>query len=301
MERRQLEYFLAIVDHGGFNAASNALHLAQPSLSHSIKLLERELGAELFHRMPRGVQLTAAGEALIDSARRALRDMEIARSSVHAVAGMASGRLDLVSLPALALDPLARVIGAFRASYPGIQVRLLQPEEGAEVRKAIRTGAGELGLTATSPKPHEDLASHLVGNQELVVTFPPGTTRPPDRKVDMAELLGLELVAGLPGTQVRDMLEAAASKRGIEAPVVVEVGHRESALHMVMAGAGCAVLPRPLARLATLEGCAVASMEPALEREIHLLHRPGPLSPAARTFLEMLVNPQTAALSDSGT
>ncbi|MGH3631406.1 MAG: LysR family transcriptional regulator, partial [Sciscionella sp.] len=74
MERRQLEYFLAVVDHGGFTAAATELHVAQPSLSHSIKTLERELGAELFHRLPRGVRLTSAGEALVAHARRVLRD-----------------------------------------------------------------------------------------------------------------------------------------------------------------------------------------------------------------------------------
>ncbi|MQA07897.1 MAG: LysR family transcriptional regulator [Pseudonocardiaceae bacterium] len=81
MEHRQLEYFLSVVDHGGCTAATQTLHVAQPSLSHSIKVLEHELGADLFHRPPRGVRLTAAGEALIASARRTLREMETARAS----------------------------------------------------------------------------------------------------------------------------------------------------------------------------------------------------------------------------
>ncbi len=51
MERRQLEYFLAVVEHGGFTAAATALHVAQPSLSHAIRSLEREFGGRLFHRV----------------------------------------------------------------------------------------------------------------------------------------------------------------------------------------------------------------------------------------------------------
>jgi len=61
MERRQLEYFLAVIDHGGFTSAATALHVSQPALSAAVKSLEKDLGALLFHRLPRGVRLTAAG------------------------------------------------------------------------------------------------------------------------------------------------------------------------------------------------------------------------------------------------
>ncbi|MGH3519492.1 MAG: LysR family transcriptional regulator [Haloechinothrix sp.] len=289
MERRQLEYFLAVVDHGGFTAAANALHVAQPSLSHSIKVLERELGAELFHRLPRGVRVTAAGEALIDSARRTLRDMETARAAVREVAGLMAGRLDLVSLPTLALDPLAEVIGRFRRDYPGVQVRLAQSELGEEVREAVRTGAAELGLADASTRRFEDLDSVRIGSQELVVTLPPGTEPPAGGKMSIDELLTRDLVTGFAGTLVRDLLGNEAERRGTELKVVVEVGHRESALHLVVAGAGCAVLPRPLARVAALEGAVLASVDPILERQIHLVRRPGTLSPAARAFQDVLL------------
>ncbi|MGW0846059.1 SUMF1/EgtB/PvdO family nonheme iron enzyme [Streptomyces sp. NPDC002787] len=78
MERRQLEYFIAVVEHGGFTAAAMALHVAQPSLSHAIRSLERECGGRLFHRLPHGVALTAAGEALVRPARQVLRDLSTA-------------------------------------------------------------------------------------------------------------------------------------------------------------------------------------------------------------------------------
>lgn len=107
MERRQLEYFLAVIDAGGFTAAAAAQHVSQPGLSHAIKTLERELGAALFHRLPRGARLTAAGEVLAESARRIVRETEIARARVADVAGVVIGRLDLVALPGLLVAPLA--------------------------------------------------------------------------------------------------------------------------------------------------------------------------------------------------
>ncbi|TDD05173.1 LysR family transcriptional regulator [Saccharopolyspora terrae] len=290
MERRQLEYFLAVVDHGGFTAAAAALHVAQPSLSHSIKVLERELGAELFHRLPRSVQLTSAGAALIDSARRALRELEIGRAAVRDVTGLMAGRLDLVTLPTLALDPLAEVIGRFRARHPQVRVRLKQWEFGEGVHAAVRSGEAELGLADAMPHPADDLESALVGEQELVVALPPGSALPPEGRMTVEDLLTRDVVTGFEGTLVRDLLRAEAGRRGVELNVVVEVGHRESALHLVVAGAGCAVLPQPLASLAELKGAVLCSMEPPLNRRINVFQRPGRLSPAAQEFQRMLLH-----------
>ncbi|GAA5114151.1 LysR family transcriptional regulator [Pseudonocardia adelaidensis] len=71
MDLRQLEYFLAVVEHGGVHRAA-ALHVAQPSLSQSLRRLERDLQADLFHRVGRGLVLAPAGEALIGPARQML-------------------------------------------------------------------------------------------------------------------------------------------------------------------------------------------------------------------------------------
>ncbi|MFD0656241.1 LysR family transcriptional regulator [Thermocatellispora tengchongensis] len=84
---RQLEYFLAVVDHGGFNRAAKALYIAQPSLSQAIRNLEKELAGPLFHRIGRRVVLTDAGHALIEPARQVIRSVEVAQASVASVRG----------------------------------------------------------------------------------------------------------------------------------------------------------------------------------------------------------------------
>ena len=72
--------------------------MAQPSLSQTVRSLETELGVELFHRTGRRVVLTAAGEALLEPARRALRDAETAREAAVAVAGLVAGHVDVVDV-----------------------------------------------------------------------------------------------------------------------------------------------------------------------------------------------------------
>ena len=86
MDTRRLRYFVAVVDHGGFTAAAKATYVSQPALSLAVKELEADLGAALFDRIGRRVQLTAAGTALLGPARQVLRDIETGRAAVSAVA-----------------------------------------------------------------------------------------------------------------------------------------------------------------------------------------------------------------------
>ncbi|MFF1797436.1 LysR family transcriptional regulator, partial [Kitasatospora sp. NPDC058263] len=79
MQLQQLRYFLAVAETRHFTRAAEAAHVAQPSLSQQIRALERELGAELFHRTRGNIALTDAGDALLPLARRILADTESAR------------------------------------------------------------------------------------------------------------------------------------------------------------------------------------------------------------------------------
>ena len=88
MDLRRLRFFLAVVDHGGFTAAATAIHVAQPALSLAVRELERELDATLLVRSRLGVTLTSAGAALVEPARQALHDVEIAVAAVAAVTGL---------------------------------------------------------------------------------------------------------------------------------------------------------------------------------------------------------------------
>ena len=101
-----------------------------------IRALERDLGVELFHRIGRRAQLTPAGEAFVPAARQVLRAVDAVRAEVGAVVDLITGRLDLVALPTLAVDPVAALVGAFRKRYPGVMVRLAHPGHAPRGRPA---------------------------------------------------------------------------------------------------------------------------------------------------------------------
>jgi DNA-binding transcriptional LysR family regulator len=286
MDERRLRYFLSVVDEGGVTRAAERLHIAQPSLSQALRALERELGAELFHRVGRGLRLSAAGEALLAPARQILRDIEAARDAISGVSELRSGSIELAALATLAVDPMADLIGRFRELYPGVQVRVLEPESADGVRGLIRDGSCELGA-AHLPLAGQQLVAHTLGEQELMFVLPSDQGSAADGPLTARELANTPLVVSPPGTSTRMLLEQALEAVGVTPQIAVETTAREAIVPLVLAGAGAALLPAPLAEEARRRGAVVRRARPAITRSVGLVHRDAPLSPAARAFLDL--------------
>src|SRR5580704_9187694 len=111
MDEKRLRCFLAVVEEESVTRAASRLHVSQPSLSQTLRALEGELGVELFHRVGRGLELSAAGQALIGPAREVLSAIDTARGAVGEVAEVLAGTLQIAALATLAVDPLAELIG----------------------------------------------------------------------------------------------------------------------------------------------------------------------------------------------
>ncbi|MFE6686417.1 LysR family transcriptional regulator [Streptomyces sp. NPDC057743] len=287
MDIRQLESFLAIVDHGGFHRAASALYVSQPSLSQAIRGLERDLGGELFHRIGRRAVLTEAGQALIEPARAAVRSLATARASVAAVQELRTGRLDVASMPSQAVEPLTTVVRAFGERHPGVCVAIRAAFTAEEVVERVRTGAAEVGLLAVSgPLPDRDVAVHPLGEQRFVVVAPGGSDGPfaGQSAISSEELAGQRLIVGQRGTGMRAYVDGLR-ERGIELVVAAETEHRVSVLPLVLAGVGVAVLAESWRGLAERAGARVLDIEPRTALRIGLISRRGVLSPAAAAFV----------------
>jgi DNA-binding transcriptional LysR family regulator len=295
MDDRKLRLFLAIVEEGSVTAAAARLHLAQPSVSQTLRAIEREYGVELFHRMGRGLRITPAGEALVGPAREALGTLEAVGHAVEQITDLAVGHLHLAALSTLASDPLAELVGAFRLSHPGIVIRVFEPEGVAALGALVRDGSCELGL-AHLPLATRGLVVVPLGQQDLLFVLPPhspggaGPLRP-------KALANLPLVVAPAGTSTRTLLEQVLADAGVEPLIAVETAAREATIPLVLAGAGAALLPSSLAAEAGRRGAIVRVPEPRIRRRIGLIHRQGRLSPAASAFLRDAV----AMRSERGT
>ena len=279
-----------MVDAGSVTRAAEELHVAQPSLSQTIRSLERELGVELFHRVGRRLVLAPAGEALIGPARQVLRDMDTVMASVGQVKGLTAGHLDLVAEPTLAADPVAGLIGAFRIAHPGVAVRLAEPDNAAELVARVSDGRSEVGLAELPIASIEDAGGLLTETllvQDILVVRPPGTAGNGSAALPVQLLRGVPLIATPQGTSSRALVERTLAAADVVPVVAVETELREALLSLVLAGAGSALLPRPLAEQARQRGAVVMELAPPLRRDVGLVHRPGTLSPAAQAFVDL--------------
>jgi|SRR5665213_1538320 len=287
IDTSRLRHFVAVVDHGGFTAASKAVFVSQPALSLAVKELERELGTPLFLRVGRGVRLTAAGAALLGPARQALRDVETGRAAVAAVAGVVAGSLHVCSLPTLAAEPMAGLVGRFRRHHPRVRVDLAAPEDSRDLFNLVESGTCELGLTDALHVP-ESLESIDLGQQSLVFIHPPGTSRSKSGGgVAVAVTHATPFVAPPEGTSTRRLLDEQLGALEITPLLAVTSAQREAIIPLVLAGAGAALVPEALARFAEQFGAVVSRPDPPADRRLALVHRSGELSPAAARFCDL--------------
>lgn len=259
---------------------------AQPSLSQSVRRLERELGVDLFVRAGRKVVLTHAGQAFLGPGRRFVREAQnvIAATSAHA-AGLA-GTGDVVAMATLAVDPLAARVGELRRRHPALAVRVVEPAGTGQLLAMVRDGRAELGGTETGTASPE-VVEHRIGEQELLAVLPPGSAGQ-GQPLTLRDLAERPLVLGPAGASTRQSLERALGEVGQELSIAVEVDQREAVVPLVLAHAGATALPTRLAREAQAQGAVVRPLEPKLVRPVSTIHRRAPLSPGAEVLLRAL-------------
>ncbi|MGW6754778.1 LysR family transcriptional regulator [Streptomyces sp. NPDC055006] len=294
MERRHLSYFIAVVEAGSISEAARRMHLSQPSVSQAVKELERELRTPLIER-GRTMTLTAAGRALVGPARRALRAFEGVRAAVEQVDRLTTGTLDLAVAPLLAVDPTVQLVTRFRERHPGVRVRVHEAAVDVDGLDSLRRGEAELLLHSHAAAFNKYRTLRLPTTEQLAV-FPPGTDALPDGPVGLAELVTHTVVMGL-ARQSELRVWFAAELAARELPplnVVVETAHRDAIVPLVLAGVGMALLPVVEAHAAEQLGAVIRPLDFTIPRTCYLLHRKGPLSPAAQAFVEMTheENPQ---------
>ncbi|WP_431044397.1 LysR family transcriptional regulator [Streptomyces sp. P1-3] len=272
MQLQQLRYFAAVADTRHFTRAADLLHVAQPSLSQQIRALERELGADLFHRARGNITLTDAGEALLPLARQILADTETAHREVQEVAQLRRGRVRLGAPPSLCASLVPDVLRAFHARYPGIELFI---DEGGskDLVRTLAAGGLDLALiitplTGDAPA----LATTELLGEDLVVVSAPSAPAPVSRRIRVADLRDRPMVMFRRGYDLREFTTAACHAAGFEPAFTVQGGEMDAVLGFVRAGLGLAVVPGMVAARSGLRVTRFAAGE-GMRRTIAVAHR----------------------------
>ncbi|MFV2020894.1 LysR family transcriptional regulator [Micromonospora sp. LOL_023] len=243
MELRQLEYFVAVAEERHFTRAAERMHVAQSGLSTSIRSLERELGASLFVRNTRSVELTNEGRALLTQARHALANVAAAKDAVAAVRGLLRGKLAVGTLQCLGAVDLPATLARFHSDHPGIEIRLRQGGS-PDLIERVRTGDLDLAFVSTPASPVSGVTLAPIRAEPMVLACGPDHPLHDRAAIDLRDLSGETFVDFSPGWITRDVVDQAMATLGAERRVAFEVNDVHWLLDLVSHGLGIAVVPR---------------------------------------------------------
>ena len=179
MDLRHLRQFVAVAEEGHITRAAEKLGMQQPPLSQQIKAMERELDVVLFHRKPRGVELTDAGRVLFVEARAVLAHLERALETTHRTARGEQGQLCIGIAPTALFHPLVpRAIRDFREAFPLVSLTLEEPS--LPPLPSLGAPGGP------PPSPHTDLwaAASLIRDAWFLAPHQSGLGPPPSGEVN---------------------------------------------------------------------------------------------------------------------
>ncbi|GAB4255879.1 MAG: selenium metabolism-associated LysR family transcriptional regulator [Deferrisomatales bacterium] len=292
MTFRHLEAFVQVARKGGFTRAAEALYLTQPTVSGQIKELEQELGLPLFHRLPRAVELTEAGGALLAQAREILGARERLLEQAAAYRGLLWGRLELVASTIPGEYLLPPLLAAFKQRRPEIAVAL-RVSDSAEVLRTVASGEACLGV-AGEKAADAGLESAPLWT-DRVTLYAAGQWLP-DGPLSVDALRQLPVVVREEGSGTRRAAEEFLRQVGLglaDLRVVGEFGSATAVKEAVKAGLGAGFLSDVAVAgevgRGGLRPVIVEGAQPMLRRFFAVWDGQRALTPAAREFLDDLL------------
>ena len=243
MDLRQLQYFVAVCEARSFTRAATQVHVVQSGLSASVSALERELGAALFTRTTRRVDLTDAGQILLADARRILATVEEARDSVAAVTGGMRGTVRFGVMHLMVTADIAQGLAGFHRDRPQIQLLLrTHPAGSAGLMQAVRDNELDLVIAAVPPDQASDVSVTPLHSESMVLICPPRHRLAGRKRVRLAELATEPFIDAPPGWGSRASTDRLFTSAGLSRQVDIEVGDVATVVELVRAGLGVALI-----------------------------------------------------------
>jgi LysR family nitrogen assimilation transcriptional regulator len=242
MDIRQIRAFLAIADTGSVTQAAERLHIVQPAVSRQLKLLEDDVGAPLFERDRRGMQLTEAGHILLERARRALRELDAARLEIRPTLGLISGNVNLGILPSSCELITGPLVGALKERYPHMRVSLSVGYTDHLLRW-LESGEIDVALLY-DPAPSPALEVTLLVEESLSLVGLAALGLNDDEPVTVQALGRSPLVLPSAPHRLRSLVEHACAVAGVQLTVAAETNALGVQKTLVAQGYGLSVMPR---------------------------------------------------------
>ncbi len=252
---KQLQYLVALSEHGHFGKAATACFVTQSTLSAGLRELESLIGVTLVERNRRTVRFTPLGERIADKARRVVREAEELGDMAKAAGKPLSGELRLGVIPTIAPFLLPRILPRLRTDWPDLKL-YLREETSAAACESLAHGHVDCVLLAL-PYACGDIEAAPLFDDRLFVAYP-GGENPPDvvasEMIDQSRLLLLE-----DGHCLKDHILSACNRPELRAEAKMLGTSLHTLVQMVDNGLGLTMLPEMALKAGILNGTNVES------------------------------------------
>jgi DNA-binding transcriptional LysR family regulator len=291
MDARRVLTFRQVARERSFSRAARSLSLTQPSVSHQVALLERELGGKLLERRPGGLRLTPAGEALLVHADAIAERFALADQQLGEILGHQDTRLRIGAVPSALAGLVPAALQRVREQHPGALVTV---EEGTADALPARVRSGELHLAvgfqdaARAPDRHDGLQRHELLRERFLIALPPTHALAAQERVRLIDLADDDWTAA----STDGIIVRACRAAGFE-PRLVSITRDQFALRaLVTRGLAVTLAAQLLAD--AFEATALRPIDgPAPERDVYALLPPGGQHPLTQPALSALTEAAT--------
>lgn len=284
---RHLQYFVTLAAERNFNRAAERLNIAQPPLSRAIRHLEDEVGAPLIDRSVRPLELTQVGRLFLDQARGLLDRAETMRSSLATAARAGRTRFTMGFVASTIYARLPELIRAFRAAAPDVDIRLVESSTLDQI-SALKDGRIDIGFGRIR---FEDAAIRrtVLRHEQLVAALPAGHRLAVREIISLHDLRDepLILYPREPRPSYADQVVSILHDHAVEARIVHEARELQTAIGLVAAEEGIAIVPESVRRARTGDVVYRELAETATS-PIIMSHRKGDRSTELRIMADVI-------------
>ena len=296
LDPEQLEVFLAVAEELSFSRAGRRVNLSQSAVSRVIAQLERQLGVALFNRSTRTVSLTTHGEQFVEVARTITSQSQRALDDFQAFVHAEGGVITFAALQSIAATMLPRVLASFRATHPGIEIRVLDVTAD-EIQRLVTGGQIDFGLSFIGMEgdpPSPPGMSHLERTplflDTLLLAVHPDHPLAAQESVSWAEMAEHPVITMTPASSTGRIERDIPAQQGLTLQINTTATTIQTVVALVSAGLGVAPVPALAVPMISYTDLAFRPMrEPRVRRQIGILrNRAYPLSPPAAAFIDHL-------------
>lgn len=300
MNLNHLAVVHAVATEKSVSRAADKLMVSQPAVSKQLREIERQVGAPLFDRLPRGVRATQAGTLLADYAKRIFDLAAEAEQRLAELRGLERGELRVGASTTIAVYLLPPVFVAFRAKFPGVQLKV-DIANTHDIQDRLAAGSIDVALTEGDADEAEFEVEPFMTDELIAIASPKHrfAGRRGKNAVTAAELCREPMIVREAGSGTRAIVERALGQRGISVTPAMAVGSTIVIKRAVAAGVGVAIVSRLTCELELQSGTLVEIplADLKITRPLHRLRVRGRHEPRAVAEFDRLLKQQVTAFA----